>query len=138
MNYVYKCPECGRRIEIDRPVKDRNDFIPCYHYNDGSLHVIGMKRFFTVPFINCNLQKDNPENDVGRILSGSSSKRDQLGVMREDAKKYEDSRKNWDTSEPKYTSVDDILSMGLRPDMTREAVQNWREKNIPKDNLATA
>lgn len=141
MTYSFKCDHCGKQIDLQRPVDERDQPVFCLHNNrKGEASIHKMRRLIAIPIINCHLEKDKPENDLGFILSGgSSSEKDKLDALKKDAKRAEKSeskRKDKPLPEQKMVTVDDILKTGLHPSMTKEQVQNWRAKNIPKDELA--
>lgn len=136
MIYLFICDECGKRKEVSRPVEARNLPVFCYHIQDEQAHLVLMRRKLTVPIVNADLEKDRPENQLFRILSKSNSR----GEWKEYERYYAEGREKEaeaDSEPAKTTTVDDILATGIRPDWTKEAVMQWREDHIPKDDFVT-
>ena len=99
-----------------------------------------MRRVYTVPIVNANLEKDKPENQMYRVISKSSSKLDQLAVARRENERYERKFAGVDTSEPKHVTVDDIMQTGVlqAANAGPEQLQRWRKDHIPKDDFREA
>jgi hypothetical protein len=133
--YVFECPECGRRREKFLPMS-RRDFpvLSCLRHPGP----VRMNRIFT-PFQFCaNLEKDKPENQVLRILSGgSSSSTDWKEVERQQAQQSEASlavaEQNAEAS--KYVPMEalDIQGAWTAAHAGPANLERWRNDHIRPD-----
>lgn len=132
MQYPFTCDRCGYDLLVICPVAERERARYC------PTCMTQLRRVFTAPIINADLEKDRPENQLGRILTRSTSRKDWHEALLKASSKHNEACETAPGDDYKYTSVDDILSTGLHPKMTKEAVMNWREANIPKDDFDAA
>lgn len=142
MWYVWKCPECEQPRTVQQSVADRDTPEFCVHTKadkrGARLHFVLMRRVYLPPIINANLEKDRPENNLYRILTGSSSARDQLERMKREDEGYHKDREGWEESMPKETTLDDIDVAGCwqAANAGPEQLGRWRKDNIPADDFA--
>lgn len=130
MFYQFECEKCNHTTIVQRSVADRNKPLKC-----PKKHL--MRRVISKPYFTANLEKDKPENQLYRVLTKSNSREDWLRRQREDEARYA-SKEAKETPLPPSRSMDDILSSGIveAARSSKEAVQRWREDNIPKDDFA--
>jgi hypothetical protein len=138
VTYLFECPECRVRREIVCSVAERNEPRFCFHANSVSARVVLMERKLTVPIVNANLEKDKPENQIGRVLTHSNSREDWLRREKAELENYERGREDWDTSVPKEVTLNDIDVSGAwqAANSGPEALERWRTANIAPDDFA--
>jgi hypothetical protein len=125
-------------------VEDRNNPVFCEHVSDlddgQSLHIVQMDRVVSRFLFNADLEKDRPENQLGRILTKSNSRQDWHEALKKDYEKAEKDREGWDMTPTKEVTMDDIDIHGAwtAAHAGPDQLQRWRNDNIKQDDFATS
>ena len=132
MLYEHQCTTCERQIAFITKIKDRNEPRVCEC--GGKTERIASRFLFVA-----NMSKDDPNNNVARVVTRSASAEDQLKFLREQEAQTEANARQLEAcSEPVNTGFDDIDISGAwtAAHAGTEQLMRWRADNIAPDPLA--
>ena len=133
--YVFECPACGMKVEKFLPMSRRDDEFFHFDFDRNMVgHMARMRRIFT-PFQFCaNLEKDKSENQVLRILSGSSSPSDWKEIERQQEQRNAEAIAvaEKDREESRYVPMSELDLQGAwtAAHAGQDQLMRWRQDNI--------
>ena len=148
MRYVYRCPECERRVEVERPIKDADLPEFCYHNfkaRSSTSFAVEVVKMVKVPQrfnFTANREVDKPENDYYRVL-GARDAGERLAAARAEEKQAEAKAAEAAKFAPKpdleqssWLDGCDVNGAWTAAHAGPEQLERWRNDNIPKDDFA--